>query len=91
MDAILLLSALLPEVRLVNLPSKPSMKWAKQVPEPMSKLTVSYFDIIYWFFIFALSFKQNIVFLAKPSADDPDDIECFETDNQTIAIQCDGR
>ena len=32
----------------------------------------------------------KIFFLAKPSADDPDDIECFETDNQTIAIQCDG-
>ena len=30
------------------------------------------------------------IFLAKPSCDDVDDIECFETDNQTIAIQCDG-
>ena len=56
MDAILLLSAQLPEVRLVNLPSKPSMKWAKQVLEPMSKLTVRilwhnllvFFALLFW-------------------------------------------
>ena len=28
--------------------------------------------------------------LAKPSCDDPDDMEAFETDNLTISIPCDG-
>ena len=72
-----------------------TVKAINEMGEASSRANVKVNSKLLWsnFLVFYICsfFKQNIVFLAKPSADDPDDIECFETDNQTIAIQCDGR
>ena len=65
MDAIRLLSARLQEVRLVNLRSKPSTKWAKQVLEPMSKLTVSYFDVKKCHHLNIIYFKKNCLLISR--------------------------
>lgn len=62
------------------------MKWEPQAPNAPSKSTVRFILVIYP----CLCVCHLIPFTAKPSCDDPDDVECFENDNLSISVPCDG-